>query len=210
MLANKIQKFLSIHVIFLRLLCEKIIPDIKGIARYTSFSDLFKQGIAIPEDFLIIPLNSQEIRIREQHCLIEEIPPERWTEIEDIHLERSKEHCLYRQETHIPSPRHSSALRKILHFLFFPHIPHPMRVLKVIPHKRPSDAHEIGRSRDELSKDPPRRWESIDEEIECLKYIGLTRAIRSDEDIFLSPDKRHRFVVFESIESEGGEHEIIL
>ncbi|EKD29760.1 MAG: hypothetical protein ACD_78C00283G0001 [uncultured bacterium (gcode 4)] len=85
-----------------------------------------------------------------------------------------------------------------------------MRVLKVIPHKRPSDTHEIGRSRDELRKNPPRRWESIDEEIERLKHIRLTRTVRSDEDIFLSPDKRHRFVVFKGIESEGCEHEVIL
>ena len=74
MLADKIEEFQTIDIIFLRFLDKEIVPDIKRIARCTSLSNLFENRIAIPEDFLIIPLDRQEIRICEQHRLVEEIP----------------------------------------------------------------------------------------------------------------------------------------
>lgn len=73
-LSDEIQEFFPIYIVFLRFLNKEIIPDIKRIAGCASFSNLFENRITIPEDFLIVPLDRQEIRICEQHRLVEEIP----------------------------------------------------------------------------------------------------------------------------------------
>lgn len=206
--SDEINTLPPIEIIGFRPFDEERVPEIEGILAVESFSDSLQETVPILESESVFPSDLGELGIGKNRGFIEKIPSESRSEIEDIHLHRSKKNGTKRHIFHIAQPGNYILLREEMHFSFPLGMTDPSGVRKMVFGKCSSHGKSFKIGWNQLEKTAIRRRNGVDEKIYRLKNICLSRTVRPGKDIFPTPRKRPIRMIFERVESERGKHKI--
>ncbi|EKD29604.1 MAG: hypothetical protein ACD_78C00342G0004 [uncultured bacterium (gcode 4)] len=117
-LLYEINAFFSIEIIVFCSFDEKRIPKIQSIASTGSFSDLFEETVAIFQSQTVLSSYFCKFRICKEYRFIEKISSQTRSEIEDIHLHRSKKNRSKWHEFYMAGPCNDSFLGEKVHLSF--------------------------------------------------------------------------------------------
>jgi len=206
--SDEINTLPPIEIIGFRPFDEERVPEIEGILGIESFSDSLQKTVSILESESVFPSDFGELWISKNRGFIEKIPPESRSEIEDIHLHRSKKNGTKRHTFDIPHSGNRIFLREKMYLSFPFGMTDSSSIREGIFGKSSPYGKDSRISWNQLEKNAIRRRNGIDEKIYRLKDIRLPRTVRPGKDIFLPPRKRPIRMIFERVESERGKHKI--
>jgi hypothetical protein len=119
---DEVDKSLSIHRVEKCLLRKAPIPEIEIFPSCLTIADFFEESISLTHDSLIVTLHLRKLSEGPSEDPIDIVAPDRWSEVEEIHIERREK---YRPIWQTLTILHSAHFRSLDTILFLPHMsPH--------------------------------------------------------------------------------------